>query len=105
MNWSGEGLRVFDLATGEQIREIDTPAGVQYNDIEIDRTGKLVALVSFLAGRVDVVELDTGEVRKTLSFRDPNFAQFSPDGTRVVTASRDSTARAGSDSRRSAARR
>jgi DNA-binding SARP family transcriptional activator/serine/threonine protein kinase/WD40 repeat protein len=93
MNWSGEGLRVFDLATGEQIREIDTPAGVQYNDIEIDRTGKLVALVSFLAGRVDVVELDTGEVRKTLSFRDPNFAQFSPDGRMLAVAGNDSLIR------------
>ena len=93
MNWSGEGLRVFDLATGEQIREIDTPAGVEYNDIEIDRTGKLVALVSFLAGRVDVVELDTGEVRKTLSFRDPNFAQFSPDGRMLAVAGSDSLIR------------
>ncbi len=29
---------VFDIATGQQIREIDTPEGVEYWDLEIDPT-------------------------------------------------------------------
>ena len=46
---NGTWLTVFDIATGQQIREIDTPAGVEYWDLEIDPTGKLAALVSCLA--------------------------------------------------------
>ena len=33
-----------------------------------------------LARRVDVIDMETGEVRGTLELRDPLFAQFSPDG-------------------------
>ena len=40
LNADGVGLRVFDLATGRSIGEIDTPAGVQYWDLEIDPTGR-----------------------------------------------------------------
>ena len=43
---TAHGLTVFDIATGQQIREIDTPAGVEYWDFEVDPTGKLAALVS-----------------------------------------------------------
>ena len=37
---NGTGLTVFDIATGQPIREIDTPAGVEYWDFEIDPTGQ-----------------------------------------------------------------
>ena len=93
LNWSGSGLRVFDIATGQQIREIDTPAGVEYEEIEIDPTGKLAALVSYLARRIDVIDMATGEVRKTVEHRDPNFAQFSPDGRILAVAGNDSLIR------------
>ena len=93
LNWNGTGLRVFDIATGQQIREIGTPAGVEYWDLEIDPTGKLAALYSFLGRRIDVIDMDTGEVRKTLEFRDPNFAQFSPDGRTLAVAGNDSLIR------------
>ena len=76
----GTRLAVLDIATGEPIREIDTPPGVEYWDFEIDPTGKLAALVSTLARRVDVIDMETAEVRGTLELRDPLFAQFSPDG-------------------------
>ena len=46
---NGNGLAIFDIATGEQIREIATPAGVEYWDFEIDPTGKLAALSLILA--------------------------------------------------------
>ena len=40
LNRNGVGLTVFDLATGRQTREIPTPAGVEYWDLEIDPTGE-----------------------------------------------------------------
>jgi DNA-binding SARP family transcriptional activator/WD40 repeat protein len=76
----GTRLKILDISTGHQIREIDTPAGVEYWDFEIDPTGKLAALVSTLARRVDVIDMETGELRVTLELRDPLFARFSPDG-------------------------
>ena len=47
---NGTGLTVFDIATGQQLRQIDTPTGVEYWDFEVDPTGKLAALVSTLGG-------------------------------------------------------
>jgi WD40 repeat protein len=85
----GTVLRVFDIATGQQIREIDTPAGVEYWDFEIDQSGKLAALVSMLARRVDVVDMETGEVRKSLELRDPLFAKFAPDGRTLAITGED----------------
>jgi WD40 repeat protein len=91
--WSGDGLRVFDLSTGELVRQVATPNGVEYWDVEVDQAGQLAALVSPLAGRVDVIDFSTGEVRGTLSFREPNFAQFSPDGSALAVAGSDSLVR------------
>ncbi|MEO6653156.1 MAG: BTAD domain-containing putative transcriptional regulator [Ilumatobacteraceae bacterium] len=87
------GLAVYDIATGQQLREIAAPPGVEYWDFELDPTGNVAALLSFLAGRVDVIDVQTGEVRKTLEFRDPNFAQFSRDGRRLAVAGNDSVIR------------
>ncbi len=86
---NGTRLIVFDIATGQQLREIDTPAGVEYWELEIDPTGKLAALVSDVARRVDIISLETGEVQNTLQLRDPLFAQFSPDGGALATTGQD----------------
>jgi WD40 repeat protein len=85
------GLTVFDIATGRQLRQTATPSGVTYVDFELDPTGRLASLVSpaGLGARVDVIDMQTGEVRKTLQFRDPNFAQFSRDGRRLAVAGND----------------
>jgi DNA-binding SARP family transcriptional activator/serine/threonine protein kinase/WD40 repeat protein len=81
-------LRVFDLASGRQIRQIAIPA-VDYNDLQIDPTGTLAALVSNLARRVYVIDMDTGELRKTLELRGPVFADFGPDGSVLAVSSDD----------------
>jgi WD40 repeat protein len=93
--WNPESFKIFDLNTGEQIREIDTPAGIAYWDFELDATGTLAALVSPAAfgRRVDVIDIVTGELRKTLTFRDPYYAQFSPDGSTLAVTSEDSLIR------------
>jgi DNA-binding SARP family transcriptional activator/WD40 repeat protein len=85
---NADGLTVFDLATGEPHRQIDVPR-VEYNDFEMDPTGKLGVLVSQLARRVYVVDLDTGVLRKTLELRLPIFAQFSPDGRDLAVSGDD----------------
>ena len=89
----GTGLTALDIATGQKIRAIDTPTGVEYNELEIDPTGRLASVLSFLARRVDVIDMDTGDVRKTLEYRDPNFAQFSADGATLAVAGNDSLIR------------
>ena len=85
----GSALSVFDTATGHKTREIATPAGVEYWDFEIGATGKFAALVSSLARRVDVIDLDTGEVRGTIELRDPLLAQFSADESVLAIAGED----------------
>lgn len=92
---NGNRLTVFDLATSRRIRDVDTPAGVEYWDFELDPTGKLAALVSpgDLARRVDVIDLETGRLRTTLDLRDPLYAQFSPDGRHLAIGGEDSLVR------------
>jgi WD40 repeat protein len=91
----GSRLIVFDLATGRRTREVDTPAGIEYWDFELDPTGKLAALVSpaEFARRVDVVDIETGAVRATIGLRDPAFAHFSPDGRHLAVSGNDSLVR------------
>ena len=84
---NGTHLTVFDIATGQQLREIETPPGVEYWDFELDPTGKLAVLVPLTGPHVDVIDMDTGEVR-TLDVRGPIIAQFDPDG-RVLAVSGD----------------
>jgi WD40 repeat protein len=85
---------VTDIATGQQIRAIPTPAGVEYSDLEVAPTGSLAALVSpaDAAGRVDVVDMDTGVVRP-IELRDPLLAQFSPDGRTLAITGADGVIR------------
>jgi DNA-binding SARP family transcriptional activator/WD40 repeat protein len=83
------GLAVLDIATGQQRREIAAPAGVAYWDFEIDPTGRLAALVSIEARRVDVIDIEIGEVRGTIELRDPLFAKFSPDGRLLAISGED----------------
>jgi DNA-binding SARP family transcriptional activator/WD40 repeat protein len=92
---NGSKLTVFDIATGRPIREVDTPEGVEYWDFELDPAGALVALVSTaeFARRVDVIDLETGIVRRTLGLRDPLFVQFSSDGRQLAVSSEDSLVR------------
>jgi WD40 repeat protein len=91
----GPKLKVFDIATGRLIREVDTPSGVEYWDFELDPTGKLAVLVSpgEFARRVDVLDIETGDVRTTLDLRDPLFAHFSPDGRHLGISGEDSLVR------------
>jgi DNA-binding SARP family transcriptional activator/WD40 repeat protein len=92
---SGPKLTIFDIATGRPIREVDTPEGVEYWDFELDPTGKLAALISTgeFARRVDVVDIETGDVETTIDLRDPLFAEFSPDGRHLAVSSADSLVR------------
>jgi DNA-binding SARP family transcriptional activator/WD40 repeat protein len=83
------GLTFYDIATGQQLREIATPQGVEYWDLELDPTGRRAALTSQLARRVDVIDVGTGEVRKTLEFRDPVSATFNSDGRALAVSGQD----------------
>ena len=63
-----------------RLREIDTPAGVEYWDLEIDPTGKLAALVSLLAA-----DASTSSTWRPVSFEDaraprPAVARSAPTG-------------------------
>jgi|GEM_PF-4957441 DNA-binding SARP family transcriptional activator/WD40 repeat protein len=91
----GSKLTISDIATGRRLREVDTPAGVEYWDFELDSTGTLAALVSRseFARRVDVVAIDSGDLRATIDLRDPLFAQFSPDGRLLAVSAEDSIVR------------
>jgi DNA-binding SARP family transcriptional activator/serine/threonine protein kinase/WD40 repeat protein len=83
------GLAVFDIATGRLLREIAAPSGVAYWDVEVDPTGRLAALVSREARRVDVIDIETGVVRGTIELRDPLFEKFSADGRLLAISGED----------------
>lgn len=93
LSWEGTGLEVFDPTTGEQTGDIPTPDGVTYFEFEVDPTGRIAALVSILAGRVDIVELDGGELIATIPNRAPAVAQFSADGRTLAVTGDDSAIR------------
>ena len=93
LNGTGAGLTVFDIATGEATRGIDTPAGVEYWDLDIDGTGKLASLVALTGGRVDIIDMETGGLRSTLELRDPTISRFSLDGRVLAVAGDDSLIR------------
>ncbi|HSB86624.1 MAG TPA: WD40 repeat domain-containing protein, partial [Ilumatobacteraceae bacterium] len=84
-----KGVTVFDLATGDPIRRIPTPAGIEYLELEVDPTGKLATDLSGLARRIDVIDMQTGDIRQTLEFRDPYLAKFSPDGKALAVSGND----------------
>jgi len=92
---NGPKLTIYDIATGRPIREVDTPEGVEYWDIDLDPAGQLAALVSTaeFGRRVDVIDMETGALRRSLDLRDPVFAEFSPDGRRLAVAGDDSLIR------------
>jgi WD40 repeat protein len=77
------------------MRTIETPPGVQYWGFELDPTGTLAALVSGgeFARRVDVIDIVTGDLRKSIELRDPVYAQFSPDGQMLAVTTEDSLIR------------
>ena len=93
LNGTGSGLTAFDIATAQPIREIDTPAGVEYWDLDIDPTGRLASLVSLTGNRVDVMDMGTGELRGTLELRDAAISRFSLDGRFLAVAGDDSLIR------------
>lgn len=83
------GIAMFDIATGAPLRQIETPAGIEYWELEVDPTGKLAMDLSMLARRLDVIDMETGELVKTLQFRDPIYAKFSTDGKAFAVVGND----------------
>lgn len=81
-------LNVFDLTSGQPIHRITLPPA-DYNDLEIDPTGTLAALVSGSARSVYVIDMESGELRSTLKLRGPAFADFGPDGSVLAVSSDD----------------
>ena len=64
-------LAVLDVATGEVIREIDLPDDVEYFALEIDPTGRMVALIAPRGRRVDVIDVASGDIEKSLKLPGP----------------------------------
>ena len=73
-------LAVLDVATGEVIREIDLPDDVEYFGLEIDPTGRMVALIAPRGRRVDIIDVASGDIEKSLKLPGPTSAKFGPDG-------------------------
>ena len=82
-------LAVVDIETGEVVGSIDIPdIEVDYG-IAVDPTGHRLALVSFAAEQVVVVDLDRGEPVDTLDVVGPHSADFSDDGRWLAVGSLD----------------
>ncbi len=80
-----DGLRIWDAATGKQIRRIgNNSAGTGRNDISPD--GKLVAvLLPDSHENVGLLEIATGRIVQRFSKRQVHSLSFSPDGKVLAT--------------------
>ena len=89
----GTGLTVVDVATADVIREIATPDDLQYFGLEVDPTGRLVALEAPTGRTVDVLDLTSGALESRLQLPSPTFSKFSPDGRQLAVRGNDSLIR------------
>ena len=90
----GTGLAVVDVATGDLLREIETPDDVQYFGLEIDPSGR--------PGRVGVAYrphgstcsiLTNGALESRLQMPTPTVAKFSADGHVLAVGGNDNLIR------------
>ncbi len=92
------GLKIWDLATGREVAAT-TLSGMYIEKIRFSRDGTRVAIVGNRLGLAtgEVHILDAGSAREIWSLRGHNlvvgYADFSPDGRRLVTAGADRTVR------------
>jgi WD40 repeat protein len=87
------GLTVIDVATGDVIRELDTPVDIEYFAVDVDPTGRLVAVGAPVGRRVDVLDLNDGAVLGSLAMPTPTSVRFSPDGRWLAVAGNDNFVR------------
>jgi hypothetical protein len=86
------GLRVTDVATGEQRRiegGIDLP-GDLFRSAGVSPDGRLLALETYADGQppgMDVIDLSTGTVVRSDDFISDGSAVWSPDGRWLIRAS------------------
>ena len=87
------GLSALNVATGDTIREIDTPDDVPYLEFDVDEVGGRVALLSFSGRRVDLIDLADGTPEATISLPSPFDPIFSADGRSLAVGGNDNFVR------------
>lgn len=89
-------IQVWDVASGENVMTIP-PDGIGYiRDVEFSPDGQTIAATTWssaLGGTARLYDAQTGsEIQRLYAHRDTiSNIEFSPDGTRLATASRDAT--------------
>lgn len=87
-------VRIWDLSTRKAVWEFEPPVNYRPSSIALSIRGEIIAI----AGHDDTIQLwslkERRRIRNLEQHWDPVYAlTFSPDGDRLVSASRDSTAR------------
>lgn len=86
--WSIKSVQLVDLSTGKVVLQKGTFPG-SVNDIEFNDTKSMVAVATAVR-TVHVLDLPGGEERYVLQDDQPvNWVAFSPDGTKLLTCSRE----------------
>jgi WD40 repeat protein len=79
-------IRIWDVKSGRQLRKLEGHLKTVAS-VDLDRDGRVLATGSF-DGTVKLWDFNTGTVLRTIDgFREEVKAQFSPDGSLLVTAS------------------
>ncbi len=81
-------VRVWDAATGRAVGNPVRPAGrAELSAADLSPDGRTVLVAGRGTGRVELVEIGTGAVRRTWKVSaDPASVRFSPSGTRFAAA-------------------
>jgi WD40 repeat protein len=85
-----QGTRVWDLATGDVVLDLDAPSA----GLAVDPTGRSIATIRTLDGVADVWDATTGAHVSSLNGAAVSEdIQFSPDGRYIATSAHDGTVR------------
>ncbi len=94
---TGDKLRLFDVASGKQLRTLDRPVGGYFGPVAWSPDGKTVAFAEEVGPQVAIVLWNpaTGnEIRRCTGHTDEvESVAFSPDGKTIASASDDKTVR------------
>ncbi len=83
-----DGVRVWDAATGKELRHLAVPAGELWHGSDLSSDGARLAVVHGQASSIDLWDVNRAEKIASLGSGDYSEARLSPDGKRLAVCSK-----------------